>query len=62
MNEKELQELLAAQASAAVLTTILADIRTRMLHKPMPTIQERVLACVNGSYEEWKRHEEGQEQ
>ena len=40
MNEKELQlqELLAAQASAAVLTAIIADLRPRLLHKPRPVL------------------------
>ena len=49
MNEKELQELLAAQASvihelrrdAAGMSAIIADLRGRVKHKP-PTMQERI--------------------
>ena len=62
MNEKELQELLAAQASvihelrrdAAGMSAIIAHLRARL--------RGGKITCANGSYEEWRRHEEGQEQ
>ncbi len=49
MNERELRELLAAQASvihelrrdAAGMSAIIADLRGRVKHKP-PTMQERI--------------------